>query len=60
MATGRSRSGNEGSGAKKPPSPALRLTRFKFNPRLLLLMLAAANVAGKRHGAACQGEPAVE
>ncbi len=58
MATGRSRPGNKGSGAKKAPPPALRLTRFKFNP--CLLMLAAANAAGKRHGAACQREPAAE
>jgi hypothetical protein len=60
MATGRSSPGNKGSGAKKPPSPALRLTRLKFNPHLLLLTLAAANAAGKRHGAACQREPAAE
>jgi hypothetical protein len=60
MATGRSRRGNKSSRAKKPPPPALRLTRFKFNPRLLLLMLAATNAAAKRHGAACQCEPVAE
>jgi hypothetical protein len=58
MATGRSRPGNKGSGAKKPPPPALRLTRFKVNPRLL--MLAATNAAAKRHNAACQCEPVAE
>jgi hypothetical protein len=60
MATGRSRSGNKSSGAKKPTPPALRLTRFKFNPCLLLLVLAAGHAAGKQDGATCQSESAAE